>query len=639
MNTKKYENSFDNDGPSIEKTFVEGNTDEQLPDKNTSDKQIAHDSCKSSDILPSGMESIVIGSGKLCGLLGCGGMSKVYKIWNEKLEIFRAVKILLPGQSPDLKDRFETEAKISAKLHHPNIIEIYNVGEWKGLPYLEMEYIDGEPLDSLIMREGRFPDDVCCSIALSIARALSYAHASELLLYGKEYHGIIHRDLKPANIMISNSGNVKLMDFGIARPAQTSLHTIEGNLVGTLQYLSPEQMDGINIDCRTDIYSFGTILYEMLTGTKTFPQDSITELMKKKIVNDYRRLTDFGYKISPDLAKITQKCLHINKNERFGSAEILIERLEEVHKKLSVSTPVKTIQLYLSQQYHKENKKIVNTKSSGYIDVIFSPLMILILLTIFYVRESNEIKQTDSKTVEVNTERVPKTIDSKIAGISPDYKTISLPLPDKSIQNLLKNSVSKSSPDSNKKEIREINKNSFAKIDPLDKLRRKYSGGNLLNIGETALRSGAFTDAIKALEASKDTFPDQLKKNLLLLEAYIESGRINDAVSLKDNLKCYDSRYDFLCGKLNEISGKLNDALDSYQKALTKPCAFGNRTDIRNDALYRSALIRSEIYKKNADIDNRNQAINAWNSVKLAYSRNTLDFRFIKASEEIANLK
>ena len=367
MNTRKYDDFFANDGSQIEKTFVEGNTNEHLARQNTFDIEIAHDSISSYNMLPSGMESIIIGSGKLCGLLGYGGMSKVYKIWNEKLEIFRAVKILLPGQNPDLRDRFETEAKISAKLHHPNIIEIYNVGEWKGHPYLEMEYIDGEPLDSLIMRNGRFPDVICCSIALSIARALSYAHASELLLYGKEYHGIIHRDLKPANIMISKSGNVKLMDFGIARPAQTSLHTIEGNLVGTLQYLSPEQMDGMNIDSRTDIYSFGTILYEMLTGTKTFPQDSITELMKKKVVNDYRKLTDFGYKITPDLAKITQKCLHLNKNERFESAEILLDRLEEVHKKLSANSSVKVIKLYFSHTDCKESNKRDNPKFSDYI--------------------------------------------------------------------------------------------------------------------------------------------------------------------------------------------------------------------------------------------------------------------------------
>ena len=175
--------------------------------------------------LPSGNEPIPLGSGAIVGLLGSGGMARVYKIWNEKLEVFRAVKILLPNQQGDLRNRFETEAKITAKLHHPNIVEIYNVGDWQGLPYLEMEIIDGLSLESIISKTGKLPSSVCSSIAIFTARALGYAHGQQFLIYGKNYHGIVHRDLKPANIMVSSQGALKLMDFGIARPTEASPKT------------------------------------------------------------------------------------------------------------------------------------------------------------------------------------------------------------------------------------------------------------------------------------------------------------------------------------------------------------------------------------------------------------------------------
>ncbi|HEX7509984.1 MAG TPA: serine/threonine-protein kinase, partial [Chitinivibrionales bacterium] len=272
--------------PEIGKTFVEGdgantgvyslrNTTARLDATSVRGANPYGQQAESSN-LPSGNEPLVLGSGTIVGLLGTGGMARVYKIWNEKLEVFRAVKILIPTQQGDLRNRFETEAKITAKLHHPNIVEIYNVGDWQNLPYLEMELIDGKSLEAIIHATGKLPPQVCSAISIFVIRALAYAHGQEFLIYGKTYQGIIHRDLKPANIMISSQGALKLMDFGIARPTEASLHTVEGNIVGTMQYLSPEQLDGIDVDHRADLYAFGAILYEMLTGTKTFPQETIT---------------------------------------------------------------------------------------------------------------------------------------------------------------------------------------------------------------------------------------------------------------------------------------------------------------------------------------------------------------------------
>jgi serine/threonine-protein kinase len=195
-------------------------------------------------ILPDGTLPLPLGSGSIAGLLGTGGMSNVYKIWTPQMETYRAVKLMKPPLSLESRHRFQTEIRIMAALSHPNIVEIHGVGEWNTLSYIEMEMIDGFTLAGIIAKKGALPIPVCTAIGLLVARALCYAHDREYVLYGKSYRGIIHRDLKPSNIMVANDGRVKLMDFGIARPVDASLMTVDGAIMGTVQYLAPEQIEG-----------------------------------------------------------------------------------------------------------------------------------------------------------------------------------------------------------------------------------------------------------------------------------------------------------------------------------------------------------------------------------------------------------
>ena len=146
-------------------------------------------------------------------------------------EMGRAVKLLHPNYTAESKQRFETEVKITAKLNHPNIVEIHSVGDWNNLPYIEMEKIDGQTIEKLVVDRGGLPVEVCTSIGIMVCRALCYAHSHVYTLYGKEYRGIIHRDLKPNNIMVTKAGTVKLMDFGIAKPVEASLHTTDSTSV------------------------------------------------------------------------------------------------------------------------------------------------------------------------------------------------------------------------------------------------------------------------------------------------------------------------------------------------------------------------------------------------------------------------
>lgn len=280
--------------------------------------------------LPSADDKCQLGSGVIAGIIGNGGMGRVYKIWNESLEVYRAVKLLIPSHNKLLFDRFYTEAKITAKLHHPNIVEVHTTGDWNGLPYMEMELIEGVSLELLMARYGRLPAPVVYCVAYNVAKALAYAHQHEFTLYGKKYRGIIHRDLKPSNVMISKDGVVKLMDYGIARPVEQGIHTaVHDSLMGTMHYFSPEQMNGQPVDFSTDLYSLGIVLYEMLGGVRTFPQTTQVSLISMKMINQYEPLQQVCPSVSPLLAAVVDTCLQTERSKRYGSCDELVALLRE----------------------------------------------------------------------------------------------------------------------------------------------------------------------------------------------------------------------------------------------------------------------------------------------------------------------
>ena len=289
--------------------------------------------------LPDGKERIPLGSGVITKLLGQGGMAAVYEIWNGQLEMYRAVKLINPGSSESVRQRFQTEIKITAKLSHPNIVEIHGVGEWNGLPYIEMEKLDGMGLDALIAERGALPPVVCTAIGIMICRALNYAHNQDCSIYGKNYHGVIHRDLKPANIMICSNGIVKLMDFGIARPADVSFHTMDGLVAGTLQYLAPEQLEKQKLDDTTDIYALGVTMYEIVTGVVAFPQTSFPKLIADKTKNKFKPLEEFHIRLPSRLRRLIYKCMEQAQANRVHSAAALLDELHKIHALLTNRSP------------------------------------------------------------------------------------------------------------------------------------------------------------------------------------------------------------------------------------------------------------------------------------------------------------
>ena len=192
--------------------------------------------------------------------LGAGGMAEVWCAEDEVLG--RRVALKLMGgrfaEDPEFHERFRREAQAAAGMQHPNIVGVYDRSEWDGTPYIAMELVDGKTLKELVTERGPLPPDVAVGLTEQVLRALGYAHR----------RGIVHRDIKPQNVIIDRDGQAKVADFGIARAGDTSEMTQAGAIVGTMQYLSPEQAEGHPVDRRADLYSVGIVLYELLTGQR-----------------------------------------------------------------------------------------------------------------------------------------------------------------------------------------------------------------------------------------------------------------------------------------------------------------------------------------------------------------------------------
>ncbi|MBD3420266.1 MAG: protein kinase [Chitinivibrionales bacterium] len=581
--------------------------------------------------LPPGNKPVAMGSGVTTALIGKGGMANVYQIWNSELEISRAVKLMHPNISDESKRHFQTEIKISAELSHPNIVEIHSVGKWNDLPYIEMELIDGPTLDQIVSKMGALPVSVCTAIAILVARALSYSHEKEYVIYGKKYNGIIHRDIKPNNIMISKHGQVKLMDFGIARPVEASICTVDGSIMGTIQYLAPEQLDGKETDVRTDVYSLGTVIYEVLTGVKAFPQINMSKLMMCKLKNDYRPLDAFDFSIPVTLRRLVHQCMNHEKFKRVQTARELLESLEKIHHSLTPDSAEK-IMMEFGRSSNSGAKTVLNlrkgppAKALSYVAGLVAALAIV---AVFFVRVS-EKPATQSASAAPGADSTASTTASQ------SVKTRNTPA---AITRTASPPGSRPAKTASPEPAVAQPSPAPPKLDLIDKLEKKHGTGDLTAIFDAEYNEGNNETATRIYDKMPESLRSVARIAVYNLRALDRSGNYQKRNALLVKLDIDDGEFYLEQAKHYYSRGRIRSALKSLDKCHETRSRYMPVEKYLLDVKYQKARCYSKIFDKDISRENFDKALDSWSTLWKDLQSNRSHAYYEKAVAERQRLR
>jgi len=330
----------------------------------------------------------VIDNFRVVSVLGKGGMGIVYKAYDTRLDRYVAIKLLSSSviDKERFVERFKREAKNQAKLTHPNIVGVYGFIEYSNLLGIVMEYVEGESLEKVIDRQGRFNLQDVIYILKHLLQGIGYAHQ----------RGFIHRDIKPSNIILNKEGITKIMDFGISKSLYDNNMTKTGSKIGTVYYMSPEQIRGHDVTNRSDVYSIGCTIYEMIVGLPPFDYTSEYEVMDGHLKKTIPKMSDRVQGLPDKLEKIISKALQKDPNARYANCEEMYNEVLEVEKQLS------KIQTSYFEKVPQRTKKYKFFAVATFVGagIFLLLLMYLVINQISAILNSNELEKFKKHSIQ-----------------------------------------------------------------------------------------------------------------------------------------------------------------------------------------------------------------------------------------------
>lgn len=572
--------------------------------------------------LPDGSKPIILGSGTVSGILGEGGAAVLYEIRNKDLGFHRAVKLLRPNHNKESLERFIKEFKVCAQLTHPNMPVVHTVGQWHGLPFIEMEKVTGFSLSEMITKFAPVPLGLVTAIGIIICKSLEYIHSCKYEIDKREYRGFLHLDLKPSNIMLSDAGVLKIMDFGMATPLQEAKEgQYPGSSIGSSQYVAPEILFGRTApDIRSDIFSLGCILFELACGIRVFSGSSLSEIMSARKNHSIPSLKKFDKSLPDSFIKLVETCLSFDKDQRPDQVINVRHSLEKLHRAETGATAEDVILLYVTKRKQNEPFEIPAVRHAQAIALYTSGAISALCagaLTFLIIWKPMEFKQVTFSTL------------SKVESVLPFLKKSHTPL-------VINSSDESSTPAVIKtvvpvtESVHETIENDF--YEPslteeqnalLDSLRHKWN-----------------TRQFDELRAYIDGLPKEMETNKEVVLYKLRSmGRSGEDLGLA--LKTYtinDGEYYF--HKARYLSGK-NDfrgTLESLTKAESLPCEFLDKRILATEVqLYRARSLTA-LFRENPTSENLKSALEAWDKLTFIVQNRPNSIQAKEAEREKKNL-
>ena len=425
--------------------------------------------------------------------LGKGGMGKVYKVLDKEIDERVALKLVNPEIASDEKtiERFRNELKFARKITHKNVCRMYDLSKEKGTYYITMEFVPGEDLKSTLKRVGHLSIGKTIFIASQVCEGLAEAH----------HLGVVHRDLKPQNIMLDKKGNARIMDFGIARSLKGKGVTTEGMIIGTPNYMSPEQVEAAKVDQRSDIYSLGVILYEMMTGTVPFDGETPLSIALKHKTEKPRNPRELNEQIPEELNRVVMRCMEKNREDRYQSVKELLSELSSIEKGLpttDMTLPEKRPTAPVGMTRKFRIKKLL-IPASVVVAIAFIGIAVLRftpLLEILGVSSSPPPSSKTEETAAIKKEK--KTVEPKVKA------------PQKPVKSQAK---------------------------PQKTEKRKVDVSSKLNLGIEAFNREAFDECVQQMEAVLKLDPQNTSAQYFLSEAKKRKEQEHTGLEIRDKFK------------------------------------------------------------------------------------------------------